>query len=316
MKQVNILFPNQLFQESPLFENNAPFYLVEEFLFFKQYPFHKQKIAFHRATMKRYADFLQNEKNLEVHYVESTDKNSDIRDLVPALKRLGVDHIHYIDPVDNWLQKRLGQGLSESGIQGTQYTSPMFLNSKEDLSVFFRRDKKKYHQTTFYTDQRKKRNILMDSDGKPMGGKWTFDTENRKKYPAKKIPPAIHFPETDSYFEEATSYVKTHFSHHLGDLTAYSLYPTGFEETSAWLDQFFEHRFSEFGVYEDAIVAENSILNHSVLTPMLNVGLITPKEVVNRCLRYAEVNDVPLNSTEGFVRQIIGWREFIRGIYE
>ena len=316
MKQVNILFPNQLFQESPLFENNAPFYLVEEFLFFKQYPFHKQKIAFHRATMKRYADFLQNEKNLEVHYVESTDKKSDIRDLVPALKLLGVDHIHYIDPVDNWLQKRLGQGLSESGIQGTQYPSPMFLNSKDDLAVFFRRDKKKYHQTTFYTDQRKKRNILMDSDGKPMGGKWTFDTENRKKYPAKKIPPAIHFPETDSYFEEATSYVETHFSHHLGDLTAYSLYPTGFEETSAWLDQFFEHRFSEFGVYEDAIVAENSILNHSVLTPMLNVGLITPKEVVNRCLRYAEVNDVPLNSTEGFVRQIIGWREFIRGIYE
>ena len=316
MKQVNILFPNQLFQESPLFENNAPFYLVEEFLFFKQYPFHKQKIAFHRATMKRYADFLQNEKNLEVHYVESTDKISDIRDLVPALKLLGVDHIHYIDPVDNWLQKRLTQGLHESGIQGTQHPSPMFLNSKEDLSVFFRRDKKKYHQTTFYTDQRKKRNILMDSDGKPMGGKWTFDTENRKKYPAKKIPPAIHFPETDSYFEEATSYVKTHFSHHLGDLTAYSLYPTGFAETSAWLDQFFEHRFSEFGVYEDAIVAENSILNHSVLTPMLNVGLITPNEVVNRCLRYAEVNDVPLNSTEGFVRQIIGWREFIRGIYE
>ena len=316
MKQVNILFPNQLFQESPLFENNAPFYLVEEFLFFKQYPFHKQKIAFHRATMKRYADFLQNEKNLEVHYVASTDKISDIRDLVPALKRLGVDHIHYIDPVDNWLQKRLTQGLHESGIQGMQLPSPMFLNSKEDLSVFFRRDKKKYHQTTFYTDQRKKRNILMDSDGKPMGGKWTFDTENRKKYPAKKIPPAIHFPETDSYFDEATSYVETHFSHHLGDLTAYSLYPTGFEETSAWLDQFFEHRFSEFGVYEDAIVAENSILNHSVLTPMLNVGLITPKEVVNRCLRYAEVNDVPLNSTEGFVRQIIGWREFIRGIYE
>ena len=71
MKRVNILFPNQLFQESPLFDNKDPWYVVEEFLFFKQYPFHKQKIAFHRATMKRYADFLQKEKNLEVHYVES-----------------------------------------------------------------------------------------------------------------------------------------------------------------------------------------------------------------------------------------------------
>jgi deoxyribodipyrimidine photolyase-related protein len=72
----------------------------------------------------------------------------------------------------------------------------------------------------------------------------------------------------------------------------------------------------EFGVYEDAIVADNSILHHSVLTPMLNVGLITPKEIIEACLVYAEENDVPLNSTEGFVRQIIGWREFIRGMYE
>jgi len=72
----------------------------------------------------------------------------------------------------------------------------------------------------------------------------------------------------------------------------------------------------EFGVYEDAIVAENSILNHSVLTPMLNVGLITPKEIIEACLMYSEENNVPINSTEGFVRQIIGWREFIRGVYE
>ena len=143
MKQVNILFPNQLFQESPLFENKAPWYLVEEFLFFKQYPFHKQKIAFHRATMKRYADFLQNEKNLEVHYVESTDEISDIRLLVPDLKLQGVESVHFIDPVDNWLQKRLDQSLLKSEIQGTQYDSPMFLNSKEDLAVFFRRAPKK-----------------------------------------------------------------------------------------------------------------------------------------------------------------------------
>ena len=97
-----------------------------------------------------------------------------------------------------------------------KYPSPMFLNSKEELASFFSRDKKKYHQTTFYTEQRKKRNILMDSHGKPMGGKWTFDTENRKKYPAKKSPPSIQIPETDSYFEEAISYVNANFSNNLG----------------------------------------------------------------------------------------------------
>ena len=316
MKHVNIIFPHQLFQDSPIFDNSAPCFLVEEFLFFNQYSFHKQKIAFHRATMKRYADYIQEEKKLEVQYIESKERISDIRLLIPHLKLQGFANLNYIDPVDNWLQKRLNQGLRDTGIQGKQHPSPMFLNSKEELASFFSIEKKKYHQTTFYIEQRKKHNILMDSHGKPMGGKWTFDTENRKKYPAKKIPPSIQLPETDSYFEEAISYVNANFSNNLGELTDFPLYPNNFSDSRDWLNQFLEHRFSDFGIYEDAIVAENSILNHSVLTPMLNVGLITPKEVLNVCLIYAGINSVPLNSMEGFVRQIIGWREFIRGIYE
>ena len=316
MKQANILFPNQLFEMSPLFEVNAPFYIIEEFLFFKQYPFHKQKIAFHRATMKRYANYLRNEKKMEVYYIESTEAISDIRLLIPELKSQGIEKINYIDPVDNWLQKRLMKGCLEGNILTTVFDSPLFLNSKQDLASFFRSDKKKYHQTTFYTEQRKKRNILMESDGKPVGGKWTFDTENRKKYPAKKLPPPIQYPAVDLYYEEAKAYVALHFPKHLGSITDYSLYPTSFEATKDWLNQFFEQRFIEFGIYEDAIVAENSILNHSVLTPMLNVGLITPKEIIEACLLYTEQNNIPINSTEGFIRQIIGWREFIRGIYE
>jgi len=316
MKQINILFPHQLFKKSPLLETDAPIYLVEEYLFFKQYSFHKQKIAFHRATMKRYADFLQKDKDMEVCYIESTEDISDIRLFIPELKRKGITHINYIDPTDNWLQIRLDNGFRESGITATQYKSPLFLNSKEDLATFFKSDKNKYHQTTFYTEQRKNRNILIDADGNPTGGKWTFDSENRKKYPAKKTPPPIQFPDVDAYYKEAKQYVSTHFTNHLGSLTEHSLYPTNFKTTKVWLHQFFEQRFMEFGAYEDSIVAENSILNHSVLTPMLNVGLITPKEIIEACLHYAEQNSVPINSTEGFVRQIIGWREFIRGVYE
>ncbi|MBJ2174403.1 cryptochrome/photolyase family protein [Aureibaculum sp. A20] len=316
MKQIHIIFPHQLVEKSPLLETDAPIYLVEEYLFFKQYPFHKQKIAFHRASMKRYADFLQKDHNREVIYIEATEAISDISVLIPELKRKGITHINYIDPTDNWLQKRLDKGLRESGITATQYKSLLFLNSKEELAAFFKKGKKKYHQSTFYTEQRKNRKILIDADGSPVGGKWTFDSENRKKYPAKKTPPAIQFPDVDAYYKEATTYVSTHFSNHLGSLTEHSLYPTSFETTKVWLHQFFEQRFMEFGAYEDAIVAENSILNHSVLTPMLNVGLITPQEIIEACLVYAAENDIPINSTEGFVRQIIGWREFIRGVYE
>jgi deoxyribodipyrimidine photolyase-related protein len=315
MNQINLVLPNQLFKNSPLFNNNFPFYLVEEYLFFKQYPFHKQKIAFHRATMKRYANFIQEEMNLDVHYIESIDPISDIRLLIAKLKEIGIKHINYIDPVDGWIQKRLNQSCSENKITTKQFPSPLFINTQEDLKNFFTNDKKKYHQTTFYKDQRKKHSILVDFNGKPTGDKWTFDTENRKKYPAKKKPPHIQFPNSDDYFEEAKIYVNNYFSDHFGTLTENPIYPTAFDSTKDWLQQFFKHRFFEFGVYEDAILKENSILNHSVLTPMLNVGLIEPKEIIDECLNYAELHDVPINSTEGFVRQILGWREFIRGVY-
>ena len=113
MNQINLVLPHQLFKHSPLFNNNFPFYLVEEYLFFKQYPFHKQKIAFHRSTMKKYADFLRKEMNVDVRYIESIDSMSDIRLLLPKLKKLGVKHINYINPVDSWIQKRV---LNAQGI--------------------------------------------------------------------------------------------------------------------------------------------------------------------------------------------------------
>ena len=315
MSQINLVLPNQLFKNSPLFNNSFPCYLVEEYLFFKQYSFHKQKIAFHRSTMKKYADFLIKEMKFDVHYIDSIDSLSDIRLLIPALKKNGVKHINYIDPVDSWIQKRINQCCEEQNLSFERFASPLFINTESDLNFFFRADKKKYHQTTFYKDQRKKHSILIDDNGKPSGGKWTFDIENRKKYPLNKIPPKVTFPNSDEYYEEAKSYVKNYFSDHLGELSKSPIYPTSFESTKDWLHQFFEHRFFEFGDYEDAILRENSILNHSVLTPMLNVGLIEPKEIINDCLNFAERNNIPINSSEGFVRQILGWREFIRGVY-
>ena len=315
MNQINLVLPNQLFKNSPLFNNNFPCYLVEEYLFFKQYPFHKQKIAFHRSTMKKYADFITKEMKVDVHYIESIDSLSDIRLLIPELKKNGVKHINYIDPVDCWIQKRINQCCEEQDMSFERFASPLFINTEDDLSAFFTRDKKKYHQTTFYKAQRKKHSILIELNGKPTGGKWSFDIDNRKKYPQKKVPPLVKFPDIDDYYEEAKTYVNNYFSDHLGTLTKNPLYPSCFESSKDWLQQFFEYRFFEFGDYEDAILIENSILNHSLLTPMLNVGLIEPKEIIDECLYYAKSHNIPINSTEGFVRQILGWREFIRGIY-
>lgn len=315
MKKINIIFPHQLFKDSPLLSNEAPFYLVEEYLFFKQYKFHKQKIAYHRATMRSYADFLL-EQNKEVIYINATETISDIRLLLPELKKRGIQEIHFIDTTDNWLQKRLHKGFALTKIKCKEYSSPLFLNTKEELASFFKKEKKKYHQTSFYTDQRKKRNILIESDGKPFGGKWTFDTENRKKYPSKKEPPVVHLPKVNNYYHEAKTYVENHFPNHYGELSEELPYPTNYNDSVDWLDQFLKNRLYEFGPYEDAIHKDYSILNHSVLTPMLNVGLLTPRQVLETSIKYGLNNNVPINSLEGFVRQIMGWREFIRGMYE
>ncbi|MGJ8550105.1 cryptochrome/photolyase family protein [Winogradskyella wichelsiae] len=311
-KEATIIFPHQLFKSSEILNLDYEIYLVEEFLFFKHYKFHKQKIAFHRATMKAYASYLES-KGKTVNYIEAISDLCDIRKLIPELIKEGITKLHIIDPTDNWLQKRIDSATINLDVKW--YTNPLFINSKEDLNTFFKASKKKFFQTSFYKQQRKKHHVLMVSD-EPEGGKWSYDADNRKKYPKDKTPPSIQFSDTSDFHAEATNYVNSNFSDHYGKLTDFSIYPIDFETSEAWFQQFLEQRFHEFGIYEDAIVKEEHFLNHSLLSPLINVGLLNPKQVIDEAIVYAKSNNTPLNSTEGFVRQILGWREFIRGVYE
>ena len=312
MKEASIILPHQLFESSIGFSKKNPIYLIEEKLFFSQYLFHKQKIAFHRASMKYYENYLI-KKGYKVNYIESSDQNSDIRLLIEKLIHEKHQLITLIDPTDNWIIKRVNSFQERVKIQWLD--NPSFLNVKEELIQFFNPKKKKYFQTTFYKEQRLKRNILVE-DGKPRGGKWTFDLENRKKYPKTKTPPTIYFPEKNKFFAESVIYTSNKFGNNIGELSEYSIYPTTHLEAKTWLDNFFKTRFSEFGSYEDAIVMEKHFLNHSVISPLLNSGLLTPEYVLQKTIAYAQNNNIPINSLEGFIRQIVGWREFIRGIYE
>jgi len=309
MNEFAIIFPNQLFRELPF--PGMPVYLVEESLFFHQFRFHKQKIAFHRASMRRYADYLK-DKGYTVHYIESTHSESDIRVLLRRLFQTAEARLHTYDPVDDWLQRRIAK---IAGHSVNCYRNPSFLLGTEDLQEYFGRDLKSFHMADFYALQRKKFRVLMDGS-KPIGGKWSFDADNRKRYPVKAAPPPVHFPDVDAYYQEAKTYVEQNFPENPGHLGDTPLYPTDFTSAGAWLDDFLQNRFHGFGPYEDSIVANESILHHSVLSPLLNVGLLEPGYILERILAFAEENDVPLNSTEGFVRQLLGWREFVRGVYE
>ncbi|MGC6470791.1 MAG: cryptochrome/photolyase family protein [Flavobacteriales bacterium] len=312
MKTINIIFPHQLFYHNELLENDFEIYLIEEYLFFRQFKFHKQKIAFHRATMKAYEQYLL-KKNKTVHYVDSNSPLSDIRNFKNEISDKNIECIQIIDPTDDWLTRRI-KGITQE-IELSIFSSSLFINSEADLSPFFRADKKSFFQTSFYKQQRKKLNILLDDDQKPIGGKWTYDTENRKKYPKDKTPPVIKPPKGCEFWSEAVVYTNQNFSSNYGQISVDKFFPVNFYEADDYLNQFLEHRFSEFGVYEDAIVKESSTLNHSLLSPLINVGLLKPLDVVNKSLSFAEKNNIPINSTEGFVRQLIGWREFIRGMY-
>ncbi len=312
--KVGLVFPHQLFEENPLMGKCDTIYLIEEYLFFRQYRFHQQKIAFHRASMKFYAEYLQS-LGKEVIYIDAPSELGDIRLLLPYLKANNVDEVIYIDTTDDWLEKRISNVCQEQKVAITKLPSPLFLNTPEELNAYFAH-KKRFFQTDFYKQQRQKRNILLDAAGNPLGGKWTFDDENRLKYPKDKTPPKTTPITQNNYYQEAISYTETHFADHYGKVNPNFLFPTTFLESKAWLKVFLEQRFAEFGAYEDAIVAQEVVLHHSVLTPMLNVGLLTPQYIIDETLNYASEHHIPINSTEGFIRQIIGWREFIRAVYQ
>jgi deoxyribodipyrimidine photolyase-related protein len=314
MKTIKLIFPHQLFEFNPVFSIEGSIYLVEEHLFFNQYNFHKQKIAFHRASMKYYERFLL-KRGSSVTYIEAHEPEADIRILIHTLKDLGFESVLIVDPVDNWLLSRITNTCQKFKIELKILDSPMFLNNTQDLAHFFNPSKKKFFQTEFYKQERIKRKILIDDSGGPSGGQWTFDDENRKKFPKGKAVVKTEFPESDPYLLEAKAYTEQYFANNIGNLSETVNYPIGFKASEEWLDQFLEKRFAEFGDYEDAIIHKELLLNHSLLTPMLNIGLLTPQQIINKTLDYSNKNKIPLNSLEGFIRQIIGWREFMRGVY-
>ncbi len=312
--QVSIIFPNQLYKEHPAIHNNIPAYLVEEWHFFNQYQFHKEKLVLHRASMKFYEQFLK-AQGVVVHYIESIETQNRIALLIDKLRANKVKQIHIVDPVDNWLLEKIKSSCKKYGIELTIYDNPNFLNTINQVADFFSK-KKTYFQTDFYTWQRKSRNILLEKEGKPLGGKWTYDADNRSKFPKKEAAPKLPSAPPNNYISEAVSYIQKNYPNNYGSVNEHHLFAINFDDTEKWLEEFLQDRFEKFGIYEDAIVGKELVLHHSVLSPMLNIGLISPQQIIDQAITFSNKNNVPLNSLEGFVRQIIGWREFIRIVYE
>ena len=314
-----IIFPNQLFDNHPgVSAQTGQIWLIEEGLFFGDHHqsalFHQQKLWFHRATMKRYEGLLRAQSK-QVTYVEHEQGSDVLEETVAQIAQSKGRSIAVAEPHDYLLERRVRRYCDRHDLDLEILDSPMFLNTCVE-NQSYRAGRKRWFMADFYKHQRRTLGILVDQDGEPVGGQWSFDAENRKKVPKKLLSEIPSQPKVshDAIDFEAQSHVRTNYDANPGNLETL-FYPTSHESAASWLVDFFEMRFERFGAYEDAMVQGENWLWHSVLTPMLNVGLLTPRQVVDQALAYAQEYDVPLNSLEGFLRQIIGWREFMRATY-
>jgi len=314
MREATVIFPDQLFAAHPGLHPKRLVFLVEEQLFFRDYfypaKFHQKKLVLHRASMQAYHQKLK-DSGYDVIYI-SYQSNPQMDYLFQPLQTWHIQIIYLCELVDNILTKRLNKWCDIYQIKIVELPTPKFLTPWD----WFQEQcppQPPYSLTKFYIAQRKRLNILVKGD-KPVGGKWSFDRENRKKLPKNITIPEIPQLSPNAYVLEAQEYVTQNFADHWGSVANFS-YPTTHTEAANWLRDFLSQRFAYFGDYEDAMSAQHEIIFHSVLTPMLNIGLLTPEQVISETLNYAESHPVGLNTLEGFVRQIIGWREFIAGMY-
>ncbi|NBV77408.1 cryptochrome/photolyase family protein [bacterium] len=334
MKEIVLVFPHQLFEENTIIEklqkSNASFevFIIEDYLYFRQYAFHKQKLVFHRASMKCYERYLsQKYKNISLRYLESSQLPSRssfwdyLSEVLTKQQHDAIRKTHVYETVDCYLEKDVKKFCTEHNIELNVERTPLFINSSEDNQFFFETKNrgKKPFMKTFYEWQRQRLQILMEEDTtrlKPRGGKYSFDAENRKKLPSDYREKITTLFEKNIFTAEAFDYVEKNFSNNYGHVDTFN-YAIDFSDAKEALLHFLETKLDNFGIYEDSISEKFDYINHSILTPYLNTGLLTPEYVVRETLQYYEKNSekIALSSVEGFIRQIIGWREFIRAMY-
>ncbi len=307
----NMLFPDHgrlPFQQMPVF-------MAEDEGLCTHFKFHKHKLILILAAMRHHRDALR-EKGATVEYRELQQQGESQpyeEKLWQAIQKYGTSELHTYVIEDYGMRDRLQSFCATHNLKLITYDSPLFLTTHDQFQDYRSRYKRLF-MGDFYKIQRRRLGILVDKAGEPEGGQWSYDDQNRKPLPKKIEVPQVTFPTQTQHVKAVGALVEAKFPDHPGQSANFWL-PVTHQDALAWLYQFLTERFVHFGLYEDALSTKDPFVFHSVISPMLNLGILTPQEVIQAALDYATNHEIPLNSLEGFIRQIIGWREYIRGVY-
>ena len=317
MKLAHLVYPNQLFEAASLPQGTTHVFVIEDPLFFgtdAQYPimFHKQKLMLHRASMRRYVEEILWPAGYDVEYVEY----HTLADSGDVLQRMrGFDSVTVFDVTDDVLSRRL-QTASITIPEVPKLTildSPNFYLKQSEIASYFAGSQTPTFGA-FYQWQRERFNVLITDKYKPVGGSWLYDKESRKRLPKEHQLPTFEVFGSNNYVEEAQQYVQKHFAENPGQVDSFC-WPTNHQEATDWLQAFVNDRLDNYGLYKDAIDGQAPWLYHSAITPMLNCGLVSPQQVVHAALDRHSKQPVEIQSLEAFIREILGWREFVRALY-
>tara|TARA_Y100000780_G_scaffold117306_1_gene105662 strand:- start:13 stop:1545 length:1533 start_codon:yes stop_codon:yes gene_type:complete len=276
---------------------------------------HKKKLVFVFSAMRHFADALE-EDGWRVHYQRYHPDNpaQSIEQVIAELAREYQPERVITTECGEWrLHEQISRWHKTLGIPVEIRPDTRFVCNIDEFA-HWAEGRKQLRMEFFYREMRKKTGLLMTSEGQPEGGQWNFDTDNRKKWAGKPPAPAPFREEPDAITTEVIELVNEYFSEHFGT-TGNFHYAVTAEQAQEALAHFVDFALPCFGDYQDAISDNEDWLFHSILSPYLNTGLLDPMEVCEEAVRAWHAGRAPLNAVEGFVRQIIGWREFVRGIY-
>ncbi|MEM9571633.1 MAG: cryptochrome/photolyase family protein [Pseudomonadota bacterium] len=275
---------------------------------------HKKKIAFLFSAMRHFAEDLRRQ-GWVVDYVkldEAENSGSFTGEVTRAIGRHSPQALIITEPGEWRVRASMERWVTDFHLPVEIRDDDRFIATHEAFRAWAS-GRKQLRMEYFYRDMRRKTGLLMQGD-QPEGGKWNFDADNRKAVKADLFMPSPIRVEPDAITEEVLSLVAERFGDHFGDLTPFWFAVTA-EQAELALEHFIEHALAAFGDYQDAMLEGEKYLYHSVLSLYINAGLLDPLHVCQRVEAAYRAGQAPLNAAEGFIRQIIGWREYVRGIY-